>query len=577
MIRNMSITKKMIVMVLPLFIVFAIFVTISSIQLNKINRDNKAIIYDTTFISTALILNADRDFYQADVAQKQLILTDGLSSDVQQSLINDFLENADQVTTRVNDAFSIIEKDPELYNDRKHPTTGENAAQLHDTFNAAFEKWFSAFDTNTKVLDAAAASENFSIARESINTLTEILETYGLDKSKELSNQARTTLLLMVLIGVIALIGITIFMILIIMIMRKSITHITDSLGNLSSKKLNNTYEEITLKSKDEFGILTNAAHNVDRMLTDLVRTVRDTVINLDETSDFLKVSSDEINIALGEVSEAVNEIATSSTKQAIDTQHATSDVTALGDLIQNNTDNSNRLNHMSNDIAKLTEEGLTLVNHLSVETSKNAVLFEDIFSVINQTQDSTEKISEASRLITEISNQTNLLALNAAIEAARAGEAGKGFAVVADEIRKLAEQTANSTTIIDTMLTDLVSNVKTAQQKSDIVREALHIQSNNVNQTESKYNEIVSVLNHMENEIKSLSQISASMESNRNNVLDVIHSLSSIAEENAASTEETSASTEEILATVNELANTNEVLRRLVIDLNELISDFIS
>lgn len=77
------------------------------------------------------------------------------------------------------------------------------------------------------------------------------------------------------------------------------------------------------------------------------------------------------------------------------------------------------------------------------------ANIIEKISSLTRQ----TDNIAKITSMISGIARQTRLLSLNASIEAARAGENGREFAVVANEVRRLADQSQDSSNKIQDML----------------------------------------------------------------------------------------------------------------------------
>ena len=575
MLKNMSLQKKLLLMVIPLFGLIAIFIGVSAYGMLKISNDTNEVIYHETFVSTALILNADRDFYQSAIALNEMIISENLDNAKKETLSADYLENADQVLTRVTEAIDNVKGNEALFKVYKHPTTGNTLEMLSDKFQASYDRWFNAYDVKTQSGNIEESLSAFSEARESINEMTEILEGYADTKSVEMSKNARLIINIMIGVGILSIVLVLILAIVIIRGIKKSVSHLVEVLKTLSDKDLTLAFDQNLLQSRDEFGLLTQSSQSVVSMVKALISAIQNTVGHLTHSSQFMHTSTFEINSAMNEVSNAVNEIAGSATKQAEETQMVSKNVSKLGELIEKNSDNASLLLDLSGTIEFLSGEGLELVNKLTKDSHESSVLFDGIFNVIEETEASASQIGEASKLITEISNQTNLLALNAAIEAARAGEAGRGFAVVADEIRKLAEQTARSTTVIDQMLSTLISNVNDAQQKSESVRKAISVQNESVSATERKYVDIVEVLGMMKGSINTLTQITKDMEQNRKSVVALSDSLSHIAQENAASTEETSASAEEILATVNELNTTSDELGQLVDELNAIISAF--
>ena len=147
---------------------------------------------------------------------------------------------------------------------------------------------------------------------------------------------------------------------------------------------------------------------------------------------------------------------------------------------------------------------------------------------------------------------------------------------MVADEIRQLAEQSAKSTDSIHSILNVLQEQISKANAQSNQVQEAVKTQAESVRETEERYRVIVKTLGEMNGEIRNLDYVSQEMENSRNAVLDIITSLSAVAQENAASTEETSATTEEVLATMTTINGAVLEIEELSRELDGVIGRFV-
>ncbi|MBO7403297.1 MAG: methyl-accepting chemotaxis protein, partial [Lachnospiraceae bacterium] len=240
----------------------------------------------------------------------------------------------------------------------------------------------------------------------------------------------------------------------------------------------------------------------------------------------------------------AVREIAEGATSQSMETQHASESVIHIGEIVENTIAQTEKIKEAADSMRDSSVKAKDVLAELSNINDKTKKSVNVIYDQTNETNSSAEKISEATALISSIASQTNLLSLNASIEAARAGEAGRGFAVVAEEIGQLAEQSSDSAKKIESIIGTLVESSKRAVATMDDVKKIIEQQNEYIEKTRDIFGDVDKEINNSLVGIKGISDMVDELDSARKVVVDAVSSLTSIAEENAASTEETSAST---------------------------------
>lgn len=363
-------------------------------------------------------------------------------------------------------------------------------------------------------------------------------------------------------------------------------------MGIIISLSISNPLEEIMLlMGKVENGDLTVHSNiegdsEIGRLAVSfnkMVKNMRDLLINARRASDIVLKNADVIKevsaqslSSAEQVAAAVETIAIGAQEQADEAQSSAEIMDLLAKRINIVSENIESVLKIVKDINTTSSNANVIVNNLNEKSSITANKFNKVHNDIRELNNKAQEIGKILDLIEGISEQTTLLSLNASIEAARAGAAGKGFGVVADEIKHLAEQTNNATKTINNIIGEIIKETQKTVEEVESTYTIFEEQNNSVQETDRAFKEIVYSLERITEAVNSVNDAIKEINEYKNKAVDEIISISSIAQESAASTEEVNAASEEQVSFANELANLALELNRTVDELKENISKFI-
>ena len=460
--KNLKLTTKMLLLVLIPVLAILLISTTSILVMRTAMQVSEKNLYNTSYVAADLMLNADRDFYQALVAANQMANIQSTQED-KQAGADTFASEYDQSLQRMADGYAILEKDMAVFNTLTIEGSQVHPKELYQTFTIEADRWKKSLDTQKKmIVDSIAFNESFANARGAINSLTEYLQAYAqyqLDDMKTMIGSRITQMgvalgLVLVLTAIVAY--------LIIRDLRRKSKRILDMIRMTAKLDMAQDFSgDKALSGRDEFSQIAEALNATRNDLRGTIGEVKQDTEQISESSEKSRQNIEQVNRLLSDISTGTEQLSAAMEENAASAQemNATSAeieqaIDAIASRASEGATVSTEINRRADNLARETGVSQQNIRRIHGETE------ERMRAAIEQSK-SVEQIDILSASILQITSQTNLLALNAAIEAARAGDAGKGFAVVAEEIRKLAEQSKHAVAQIQGVTGDVLESVQ--------------------------------------------------------------------------------------------------------------------
>ena len=343
--------------------------------------------------------------------------------------------------------------------------------------------------------------------------------------------------------------------------MSRNIRSSIEVVGKVADGDLNVWVEDKLLGRHDEIGDLSRVTITLRDAMKATIQEISQNAKRLLDASELLGTAADQTNGTMDHVRMAVNQIVENSTEQAQNSQNTSEHMRIMGENITETSAEVELLDDNAASMQQSSEKAAETLNNL-----RNINI--EVERIIGEVQE--QKIHEATAFITSIAEETNLLSLNASIEAARAGESGRGFGVVADQIKKLSEQSNESSKEIEetakTLSEDSAKAVEIMQQMQEIIMN----QSASMQDTQKVVEEVIAQIGSSMQSIRQIKESTGHLENSRNEVLQAVSELSEIVQGNVDSTKKTYDETEEVVDTFKQVYVSAEQLREIA---DELVS----